>query len=198
LAWIRNHFRGFPDRFFVAMKSFAIFANIIQLLIILYLFVVQGLTMGLMVIFALFLFMIIPFINFLALLFADHPKDPSRPNRQKSSKGRRKLVKRQALRVVYPVERKAVLRIKDKPYEVVDVSEGGLRFLLGQEEVTRRKVTGQLSLLQGEILEVKGQLEKRQGRQAALLLKELIPYFTLSREKAYVDRMVRHAPKVMP
>jgi hypothetical protein len=176
------------------MKLFAVCANIVQLVIILYLFVVEGLSMGLMLIFALFFFMLVPFINFLALLFTKSQTDLALSSR-KSSKAKRPLIKRQALRVAYLADYKAVLRIKEIPYEVVDVSEGGIRFLIGQQEIAKRRVAGELSLLRGDVLEVKGQIEERQDHQAALILKDLIPFFILSREKAYVDRMIRNTSK---
>lgn len=159
------------------MRITAIMANLIQMVIVLSIFLWQGLTLGGFTILALFVLLIIASFNLLVLLFPDSMDRGSIVDEKKS------IIKRQDLRVSYSIGAQPALTIGKQRYDVLDVAESGIRILIGRHERLKRKAKCHIELLCGEVLNVKTQLVRRNGDEAALVFRPPIEYRVLLKEK---------------
>ena len=145
------------------MKTAAITANAAQLIIILAIFFIRGLDLGALVIVLLFLLMSVPFINFLALIFANRPMlTPAA-----TETGKNELVKRVAIRVRYPESHCAVMETGGTAFTVIDISEGGVRIRASRSTPFKRKVSGEIRLLSGDRLRFNATVMRRDEGEAA-------------------------------
>lgn len=162
------------------MRIAAVVANLAQMTIILLVFLINGLALGGWTIFALFLLLIIAFVNLLVLLFhaALDPKITKQTPKEPSP-----IVKRQDLRVTYVDKHYPTLTIGKRQFSISDISENGLRIRIERHEPLKKRMRGQLALLSKKRLTVKVILIRREGEEAALALKEPIDYAVLLKEK---------------
>jgi hypothetical protein len=162
------------------MRIVAIVANLIQMLIILTLFLTQGISLGGSTIFAFFVLLLIAFINLLVLLFHSTLSAADRTQRRNEKGG---LVKRQDLRVRYTPDARPELAVDKRCFSVLDLSENGVRIRIQRQEPLKRRFRGRLTLLSNQILSIQVCQVRRQGDEAALLIKQPLDWDVLSAEK---------------
>ncbi|WP_319524222.1 PilZ domain-containing protein [uncultured Desulfosarcina sp.] len=161
------------------MNIAALVANVIQLLIILALFFIRGLDLGPLAIFLLFLLMPIPFINFLALFFT---KRSIAADSADDSTGNG-LIKREALRILYEEDRCPVLTVGETAYAVRDLSEGGVRIRAGAQAPFKKKVNGEIRLLNGDPIRFKATILRREEGEVVFKFTEPVGTAILMEEK---------------
>ena len=173
------------------MRAAAIVANLIQMMIILALFLIHGIALGGWTIFALFLLLLVAFVNLLVLLFhsALSATDQSAYRNEKGG-----LVKRQDLRVRYLGDAQPELAVDDRCFSVLDLSENGVRIKIDRHEPLKRRFRGRLTLLSRKILTLRVTRVRRQGDEAALLIAESIDWDLLSTEKQLSARPLGQRP----
>jgi len=159
------------------MRVSAILANLIQMVIVLSIFLWQGISLGGLTILALFVLLIIASFNLLVLLF---PKGMGRNGIVEDKKA---IIKRQDLRVSYTGGSQPALMIGRQRYDVLDIAESGIRILIGRHERLKKRAKCHIDLLCGEVLTIKTLLVRRDGDEAALAFKPPIEYRILLKEK---------------
>ena len=98
------------------------------------------------------------------------------------------LERRQSYRVVYPQDYHPVLLIRNSEYEILDLSETGLRFRLKENQ----KLPGdlfhaQVKLHDGSTIEVLGRIVRITGEHAAMfLVVKKIPYQFILSEQSFL------------
>ena len=162
------------------MNIVALFANVIQLVIILAIFFIRGLDLTALVIFLLFLLMPIPFINFLAIFYAKQPVAGSKAADPGINDG---LIKREALRVSYEEDRCPILTTGGTAYAVRDLSEGGVRISASSAVPFKKKISGDIQLISGERIRFKASLMRREEGEAVFLFVEPVGTAILMEEK---------------
>jgi hypothetical protein len=162
------------------MRITAIVANLVQMVIVLAIFFGQGIFLGGLTIFALFVLLIITSFNLLVLLFPPHI------NRVAIVKEKNPIVKRNDLRVSYITGAHPTLNIGKQRYDVIDIAECGIRIVIGRHERLKKRSKCQLGLLCGEDLNIKAVLIRRKGDEAALEITPPIEYRVLLKEKQAV------------
>jgi hypothetical protein len=162
------------------MRGFAVVVNLIQMGIILALFLTHGIGLGPASIFALFVMLIIAFINLLVLLFhsALTPLDQTPKSNEKIG-----LVKRQDLRVLYTSESQPYLQVKARQFPILDLSENGIRISIDRQEPFKKRFRGRLLLLSEQTPPMKLTLVRREGNEAALVFHQPIDYAVILAEK---------------
>ena len=162
------------------MRVITVVANLVQMAIILVVFLLKGLVLGGWVIFALFVLLMIAFLNLLMLLFHStlSNKNPGKGIKEKAA-----IIKRQVLRVAYLSEPYPVLMVGKRKFSVSDLSENGMRIRIGRHEQLNKRFRGHLELLGDVSIGVKAVLIRRQGDEAALALKQPLDYAVLLQEK---------------
>ncbi len=165
------------------MKKIAIAANGFQLIIILVILFIKGFQLGAVVIFLLFLLITVPFINLLMLLFYENkPIDYRFENNENQT-----LVKRKSLRVTYRSGKRPVLTIKKQHYEVLDISEGGVRILLNAPQPLKKRVKAEIKMLTGEQVRFKGVVKRRENSEAAVIFTTPLDASVILAEKKHID-----------
>ena len=159
------------------MRAVAIVANLLQMVIILVVFTLQGIALGGMTVFLLFVLLLIAAFNLLTLLFHGEP-DRSLVGGEKPG-----IVKRQDLRVVYTTSPYPVLSLRHQEFSLLDIAESGARFTINRHDTIKKRLRGKITLLCGDVLDIKAVLIRREGDEAALLFKTPISYSTLLKEK---------------
>lgn len=162
------------------MRLITVVANLAQMAIILLVFLLKGPSLGGWTIFALFLLLIIAFVNLLVLFFH---ATLSQKDQLPGTKSDGTIIKRQDLRVAYVAAPYPVLSIGKREFSVSDISENGLRIRIGRHEQLKKRFRGDLTLLCKERLDIKATLIRRQGDEAALALKQPLDYAFLLKEK---------------
>ena len=162
------------------MRVITVVANLAQMAIVLSIFLLKGPALGGWTVFALFVLLMIAFVNLLMLLFHStlSHKVPGKGTKEKAA-----IIKRQDLRVAYLSEPYPALTVGKRKFSVSDLSENGLRIRIGRHEQLKKRFRGHLDLLCDASLAVKAVLIRRQGDQAALALKEPLDYAVLLKEK---------------
>lgn len=159
------------------MRIAAIMANLLQMVIVLSIFLWQGISLGGLTILALFVLLIIASFNLLVLLF------PANMERDTIVDEKKAIIKRQDLRVSYSVGAQPALIIGKQRYDVLDIAESGIRILIGRHERLKKRAKCHIDLLCGEVLNIKTILVRRKGDEAALVFKPPVEYRILLKEK---------------
>lgn len=162
------------------MRNAAVIANLTQMVIVLLVFLLQGFVLGGWTVLALFILLLIAFVNLLVLLFHSALTGS---DQTKLFKDPTSITKRQYLRVLYVAGRSPILTIGSRQFNVVDLSETGIRFSIGRSEQLKKRPHCQLTLLSGPSLTFKTVLIRREGGEAVLQFKHPIAYQTLIEEK---------------
>jgi len=173
------------------MRAVAVVANLIQMFIILTLFFIQGIALGGATIFALFVLLLVAFVNLLVLLFHTALSAEDRMDHRNERGG---LVKRQDLRVRYTSAARPELVVDKRCFAVLDLSENGIRISIQRQEPLKRRFRGRLTLLSKQILNIQVSQVRRQGNEAALLIKQPIDWDVLSIEKELTARPLGPRP----
>lgn len=167
------------------MRVFAIAANLVQMGIVLAIFMSKGLSLGGMIILALFFLLIFAFINLLVLLFYTSNTAEHQPL-VRGDKG--PVAKRQDMRVTYAMGPQPTLSIGGRRFSVSDISEKGVRFNIERSGRLKKRLKGKINLLNGETLAIRGTLLRREGDEATIALHNIIDYHTLLKEKQAIGR----------
>ena len=164
------------------MKILALITNFIQIGIILFIFLTKGLELGGLVILLLFILIIFSFINFLVLLtvFRQDTEDDLA-----ESQDNEVLIKREVLRVAYNSDKKPVLLINKDSYDILDISETGIRFLNKQNRKFKKKIQGRASLFCGVTIDISGIIIRRHQNEIAVFLTTPIKQEIILKEKSY-------------
>lgn len=165
------------------MRTAAIAANLLQMLIVLTIFLIQGISLGGVTVFFLFVLLVIACFNLLVVLF---PRDADQGVKGHKSGEKKPLVKRHDLRVSYVSDPRPVLAVGGKKHKILDIAEGGIRIHIGRDEQLKKRFKGHLEMLCGETLNIKVQLIRREGDEAALEFKPPIEYSVLLKERQFV------------
>jgi len=162
------------------MRIAAIIANLVQMVIVLSVFLLQGISLGGLTILALFMLLIIACFNLLVLLFSGDTGKGGIVDEKKA------VVKRQDLRVSYLTGAQPTLKMGDRHYDVLDIAESGVRIVVGRHERLKKRTKCQIDLLCGECMHVKTVAIRRHGDEAALAFKPPIEYPVIVKEKQTV------------
>ncbi len=165
------------------MRIIAIVANLIQLVIVLAIFLSSGPSMEPLAIAGLFLLMILAFVNLLVFLF-HHPF--AREDQEASSSTG--PIKRRDIRVSYILGPRPYLETGKQSFEVQDLSEQGVRFLVSPGSKVKRRIKGHIKLVCGQTIDIKGMVIRRQGDEIAIILRTPIPYPVVLAEKKAITR----------
>lgn len=146
------------------MRLLAIIANLAQLSVVLLLYFNFREQPGGWVIPSLFGLLIVTLLNLLVLLFYT----ANRAIHQPLFGPDREAVKRADLRIAYVSAPHPTVIVNDKPYNVLDLSERGIRFNADADESLPKRIKGRITLLSGRSLPFSGTLARRQGDQASV------------------------------
>jgi hypothetical protein len=163
------------------MRTAAIAANLFQMVIVLFVVVLQGIVMDGVTIFALFFLFIIACFNLFVLLFSEH-KDPT-----PIVDDRKAIIKRLDFRVGYALGTQPKLAIGDQRYDLIDISEGGARITIGRNERLKKRCRCRVNMLCGETIKTKCAVIRREGNEAALAFHSPVAYRVLLNEKQIVS-----------
>ena len=159
------------------MRAAAIVANLVQMVIVLSIFLLQGISLGGWTILALFILLIIACANLLVLLFAENTDQGLIANAKKA------LTKRKDLRVSYASGLQPTLNFGGRKYDIMDIAESGARIVVGRRERLKKRVKSHVQLLCGESLTIKTVVIRREGDEVALAFKPPIEYSILLKER---------------
>ena len=98
------------------------------------------------------------------------------------------LEKRKYLRVKYLNVEKPKIKIGRHKFEVLDISQRGLRFTNNKEVILPEYVSGKLTLLHGESVTIEGSLLWEQDDDFGLYLKNLITSAIIQKEQAFIQK----------
>ena len=95
------------------------------------------------------------------------------------------LIKREVLRVAYNSDKKPVLLINKDSYDILDISETGIRFLNKQNRKFKKKIQGRASLFCGVTIDISGIIIRRHQNEIAVFLTTPIKQEIILKEKSY-------------
>jgi len=90
--------------------------------------------------------------------------------------------KRSHYRVVYSPNRRPWLVINGYAFEVADISQKGLRFLDHKDVVFGGKVEGKATFMDGDSIDIIGNIEWKKAEQTSLILSNTIPHSFIKKE----------------
>lgn len=111
--------------------------------------------------------------------------------------------RRDFFRIVYEPSQRPLLRIEapsleltgEHEFEVLDISEKGIRFLNDQNVHFRATVQGELVFSDGEAVSIEGQIVREKGSQLSLKLSEAIPFKSVVKEQRRIIADTRYQEK---
>ena len=98
--------------------------------------------------------------------------------------------KRQHYRIVYPLTARPSLKITRKEFEVVDISESGIRFLNKKWApfTPGVKIEAELTFNDGESLDIEGEILRVNDQVSILKLHKSIPFWKIVEEQRYIKK----------
>jgi len=98
--------------------------------------------------------------------------------------------KRQHYRIVYPFSCRPSLKITRKEFEVVDISESGIRFLNKQWAPFTPGVRIQAEIIfnDGDSMEIDGEILRADDQVSILKLHNSIPFWKIVEEQRYIKK----------
>ena len=81
------------------------------------------------------------------------------------------------------------LKIEKHKFEVLDISQRGLKFLNDKEINLSEYISGELTLLCGESIAIEGSLIWEQDDDFGLTLNNLIPSDMIQKEESYIQKL---------
>jgi hypothetical protein len=166
------------------MRIAAIIANLAQMGIILTVFIIQGLTLSGYTIMVYFLLLLFAFINLLVLLFYTTNVATNTPLFGEEKPG---IIKRQDVRVLYRTGPQPMLILGDLKIPILDLAENGARFILPRNLRLKKRVRGEIVLLCGKTIKVKGRMARREGNEVSLVFKTPLSQDTLLLERRMIQ-----------
>ena len=94
--------------------------------------------------------------------------------------------KRTYIRIGYRTENRPKLKIGENDFDVVDISESGIRIVNHKKGKLGKRLHGTITLLCGESVAIDGDMVWEKNDEFGLLLKRLIPPEDMEKEKKYV------------
>jgi hypothetical protein len=94
--------------------------------------------------------------------------------------------KREYYRLIYLEDERPSIKIGRHKFKVMDISQGGLRFLNPKRVTLAEWVKGKLFLTCGDIIEAEGRIEWVQDDEFGLLLKMSLTSTILEKERLFV------------
>lgn len=95
------------------------------------------------------------------------------------------LERRSYFRVVYAPPKRPWFKVAGERFQVADISQRGLRFINDKNIQLARTIQGIVTFSDGEAVVVKGNVEWKKADEISLLLEELIPHTTISKEHSH-------------
>jgi hypothetical protein len=92
------------------------------------------------------------------------------------------------LRVAYKNFEGPVLQIKKHKFDVIDISEGGVRFHNNAKIVLPVRIKGKTLLKCGEAITFKGKVCREEDGETSIVFNKLIPYATIYTENEYLKK----------
>ncbi len=94
--------------------------------------------------------------------------------------------KRSFFRVSYQPAKRPKLTLGKHEFEIVNISEGGIRFINNQKIKLAASVRGTAHFLSGTSMDIDAGIVWEQSSEVGLLLKNYIPPAIMEKEKQYV------------
>ena len=160
------------------MRFLAVIANILQVCIVLVIFSRIGLDFGGWVSLGLFLLLLIALLNQVVIFVYSVNKAVHHP----LFEFRRPMAKRKDLRVVYSMAPQPTVIIENHPFNVLDVSENGMRFVIAKEQELKKHIQGRISFLSGQSVMFQGNVIRRQKDEATIAFAHPVAQDVLSKE----------------
>ncbi len=164
------------------MKIISCIFNIIQLLIIFLIFKNNELLSGAGIKAFMLILFVIPLINLIAIFSNRKKTEPQSPHEDEQ----KVIVKRVYLRVSYGTENRPVLQIKKHKFDVIDISEGGIRFRNDAKIALPGRIKGKTLLECGEQITFKGKVCREENHETSIVFNKLVPYTTIHLEQQYL------------
>lgn len=171
-------------RMLQTMRITAIITNLVQMGIILTVFIIQGAAMSGYAIMISFLLLLFAFINLLVLLFYTTNVATNTPLFGEEKPG---IIKRQDIRVLYRTGPQSSLMVGDQEIPILDLAENGARFILPRNLKLKKRVQGEIALLCGKTIKVKGHMARREGNEVTLVFKTPLSQDTLLLERRMIQ-----------
>lgn len=97
--------------------------------------------------------------------------------------------KRRYFRIEYPASIRPILKIRKHEFEVVDISEKGVRFSAEKEIKFGRWVTGNITFYDGQAIGIEGKIAWKRGESIGMFLTvKSIPYPKILSEQRHLAR----------
>ena len=97
------------------------------------------------------------------------------------------LEKRSFFRVVYAPKKRPRLKVAEDIFQVADISQRGLRFINDRNIHLDRTLHGVVTFSDGQTIAITGSVEWRKADEISLLLEDLIPHTTISKEHSHTS-----------
>ena len=95
--------------------------------------------------------------------------------------------KRKHERLVYPSTKRPLIKIGEHEFEIIDISEGGVKFLNDKQIELGRIIQGTAELLNGKTITVNGEVSRSLNREFSLVI-DPIAGSIISKEKKIVSK----------
>jgi hypothetical protein len=95
------------------------------------------------------------------------------------------LERRSCFRVVYTPKKRPWLKVANERFQVADISQRGLRFINDRNIDLDRTIRGTITFSDGEAVTITGNIEWKKADGISLLLEDLIPHTTISKEHSH-------------
>jgi hypothetical protein len=93
------------------------------------------------------------------------------------------LERRSFFRVVYAPQNRPWLKVSGERFQVADISQRGLRFVNDKNIQLSQRIQGIVTFSDGQVVVIKGNVEWKRADEISLLLEELLPHTTISKER---------------
>ena len=94
--------------------------------------------------------------------------------------------RRSYARVVYKPKMRPHVTIGDSEYEVLDINEGGMRFANLDHKAFNERLNGLMTLLNGDVIEIDGNVEWQENGEVGLSFEYLIPSAIIEKEQRHI------------
>jgi len=96
---------------------------------------------------------------------------------------------RKYYRIEYPASMRPTIKITKNEFEVVDISEKGVRFSVDEEMIFGRWVSAEVTFCDGETVTIEGRIVRKHENNIGMLLSiKAIPYSKILSEQRYLAR----------
>lgn len=89
-------------------------------------------------------------------------------------------------RVVYKPKTRPCLTVGANEFEVLDINEGGMRFENLDQVPLNERLTGSMTLLNGDVVDVDGKIEWHESGEVGVSFEFLIPSEIIEKEQRHI------------